>query len=212
MLRSRALPVHPHPSPQDLIYPLASPPGPDHAKGLRQSVLRPLGAAIALTVAASQYPLDTIWTLDDCGMLAEVVVSGSKPRILSAPNRLSYPREEPTVPIAPSAWNRINDVLRNAAADGRRMLYEFEVYQILAELGLQVPRFAFVRVPLEVDAALLGRVGGKLVVKVVSPQIAHKQRVRGVKRAAVQGNRRYRQQVRRQDRRPAGLLRAGSRD
>ena len=85
------------------------------------------------------------------------------------------------MPIPPSAWNRIDDVLRTAAADGRRMLYEFEVYQILTELGLHVPRFAFVRDPREVDAALVGRVGGKLVVKVVSPQIAHKQRVGGVK-------------------------------
>lgn len=85
------------------------------------------------------------------------------------------------MPISHSAWNRINDVLRNAAADGRRILYEFEVYQILAELGLQAPRFAFVRDPREVDTALLGRIGGKLVIKVVSPQIAHKQRAGGVK-------------------------------
>ncbi len=71
--------------------------------------------------------------------------------------------------------------MRTAAADGRRALYEFEVYQVLAELGLQVPRWVFVNDPREVNAARLAPLGRKLVVKVVSPQIAHKQRVGGVK-------------------------------
>ena len=77
---------------------------------------------------------------------------------------------------------RINRVFAEAWAEGRGVLYEFEVYRILERLGLGVPDFQFVTDPRTVDERLLQRFGRQLMVKIVSPQIAHKQKVGGVKR------------------------------
>ena len=76
----------------------------------------------------------------------------------------------------------IEAVFEAAVADGRRMLYEFEVYAVLEALGLSVPQFAFVRDVHEVDEKLLKRFHGGAVVKVVSPDLAHKSKYGGVKR------------------------------
>lgn len=75
----------------------------------------------------------------------------------------------------------IDEVFRQAHAEGRSLLYEHEVYRILALIGLEVPRFVMVGDPAEVDARLLGRFGQDIVVKIVSPQIPHKQKLGGVK-------------------------------
>jgi len=76
----------------------------------------------------------------------------------------------------------IEDIFRGAVAAGRRMLYEFEVYGVLEALGLSVPHYAFVRDVTEVNEALLKRFHGGAVVKVVSPDLAHKSKYGGVKR------------------------------
>jgi acyl-CoA synthetase (NDP forming) len=61
-------------------------------------------------------------------------------------------------------------------------LYEFEVYQILTEIGLEAPRFIFLEDPQQLTSGLLGKFGQDIVVKIVSPQIAHKQVLGGVKK------------------------------
>ena len=76
----------------------------------------------------------------------------------------------------------VEQVFARAVAQGRRVLYEFEVYEILRALNLSVPLSAFVRDVHEVDDALLKRFSGSAVVKVVSPDLAHKSKYGGVKR------------------------------
>ncbi len=76
----------------------------------------------------------------------------------------------------------VEQVFARAVAQGRRVLYEFEVYDILRALNLSVPQSAFVRDVHEVDDALLKRFSGSAVVKVVSPDLAHKSKYGGVKR------------------------------
>jgi acyl-CoA synthetase (NDP forming) len=86
--------------------------------------------------------------------------------------------------IDPSAMNAI---LEAAAAEGRDSLLEHEVYALLTAAGCRVPRFRFLPPNEEPDAAALRELageGGELVVKVVSPAIAHKTDVGGVARAA----------------------------
>lgn len=76
---------------------------------------------------------------------------------------------------------KINQIFRNAYTNGRNMLYEFEVYQILKEIGLQVPEFEFIQTPEQVNEKMLEKFNHAIVVKIVSPQIAHKQKLGGVK-------------------------------
>jgi 3-hydroxypropionyl-CoA synthetase (ADP-forming) len=76
----------------------------------------------------------------------------------------------------------INQIFKNAANEGRNSLYEFEVYQILEQVGLNAPRFAFIDNPQVIDQNLLEKFGPDIVIKIVSPQIAHKQVVGGVKK------------------------------
>jgi 3-hydroxypropionyl-CoA synthetase (ADP-forming) len=76
---------------------------------------------------------------------------------------------------------KINEILRKANADSRCMLYEHEIYGILKELKLEVPRHVFVTNPAQIDETLLKPFTRAMVVKVVSPQIAHKQKLGGVK-------------------------------
>jgi hypothetical protein len=77
---------------------------------------------------------------------------------------------------------KIEQVFALAVSQGRRMLYEFEVYAVLEALGLSAPRFAYVREIHEVDDALLKRFSGQAVVKIVCPDLAHKSKYGGVKR------------------------------
>jgi acyl-CoA synthetase (NDP forming) len=65
--------------------------------------------------------------------------------------------------------------LDGARSEGRSSLYEHEVYGILSCLGLTVPLFHFVRDPREVNEAGLRKIGPTLVVKIVSPDVPHKQ-------------------------------------
>jgi acyl-CoA synthetase (NDP forming) len=79
---------------------------------------------------------------------------------------------------------RIDAVFEKAAAEGRRGLNEAEVYRILEALGLRTPRHVFVADPAAVDASLLAPFGGKAILKIVSPDIAHKSKLGGVRKVA----------------------------
>ena len=81
-----------------------------------------------------------------------------------------------------AATDRIDQIFQTAWDDGRQVLYESEIYQILHSIGLDVPKFSFIHEPAEVTAELLKQFDRELVVKVVSPQIAHKQKLGGVKK------------------------------
>lgn len=74
----------------------------------------------------------------------------------------------------------ISDIFKGAAADNRRTLYEFEVYQILRTAGLQVPVFKFITDSEEVDNQFLSDFGEKVVCKIVSNEVSHKQKLGGV--------------------------------
>ncbi len=76
----------------------------------------------------------------------------------------------------------INGVFRAARRAGRVTLHEHEVYEILKRIGLSTPKYAFIQEPGEADDALLRRFGRHVVLKVVSPEIAHKGKLGGVKR------------------------------
>jgi acyl-CoA synthetase (NDP forming) len=82
------------------------------------------------------------------------------------------------------AAGRIDEVLATAAREGRWSLYEHEVYAILSSLGLTVPRFLFVRDVGEVGENALRGFGHTVIVKIVSPDIPHKQKLGGVKKVS----------------------------
>ncbi len=75
----------------------------------------------------------------------------------------------------------VQGIMARAAQEGRQVLFEFEVYQILEEIGIQVPRHVFVASPEELELSALEDFGSDVVLKIVSPQIAHKQKLGGVK-------------------------------
>lgn len=75
---------------------------------------------------------------------------------------------------------KINAVFAGAMADQRQTLYEYEVYEILQYLGLSVPAYCVAASPAAVTDAALAPFGDRLVLKVISPDIAHKQKVGGV--------------------------------
>jgi acyl-CoA synthetase (NDP forming) len=77
---------------------------------------------------------------------------------------------------------RIDGILAHAQGQGRGILYEHEVYGVLAAIGLGVPRHRFVRDAREVTAEVLGSLGQTVMVKVVSSGVPHKQRLGGVRR------------------------------
>ncbi|MCX7748746.1 MAG: acetate--CoA ligase family protein [Clostridia bacterium] len=75
----------------------------------------------------------------------------------------------------------INSILREAYLEERNTLFEYEVYKILKCMGLEVPEFILVEDPLEVNAKMLKNFEHDIVVKIISPQISHKQKLGGVK-------------------------------
>ncbi len=77
---------------------------------------------------------------------------------------------------------RVEAVIAGAAAAGRRQLYEHEVYAVLGELGLSTPRHVLASGEADITPATLGQFGSeRIVVKVVSPDAPHKQKLGGVK-------------------------------
>jgi acyl-CoA synthetase (NDP forming) len=87
----------------------------------------------------------------------------------------------PPAPKTTDRFRRIDEILRRAHADGRTFLYEFEVYRILLCMGLNAPSQVHIPNLESFDPDLLRLIpGDEVVVKVVSPDIAHKSDVGGV--------------------------------
>ncbi len=78
--------------------------------------------------------------------------------------------------------DRIDDVFAQAVKDGRRSLYEFEVYAILEALSINVPQYAFVRDVNEVTPQMIKKFQNGAFIKIVSRDIAHKSKIGGVRR------------------------------
>ncbi len=73
-------------------------------------------------------------------------------------------------------------LIAQALAEGRAVLFEHELYALLAEQGLAVPRHRFLPADLPLtEAALADFAGGPAVLKIVSPRIVHKSDVGGVR-------------------------------
>jgi len=69
-----------------------------------------------------------------------------------------------------------------AAASGRTVLLESEVYDLVAGAGIAVPRHRLVAAPDEIDAATSEALGSdEAVVKIASPDLLHKSDVAGVR-------------------------------
>ncbi|HHU60686.1 MAG TPA: hypothetical protein GXZ55_01825 [Natronincola sp.] len=76
---------------------------------------------------------------------------------------------------------QIDKVFADAWEGGRNTLYEHEVYEILKNIGIAVPQYIFVRNYESINEKLLRQFRHEVMIKVVSPDIAHKQKVGGVK-------------------------------
>jgi 3-hydroxypropionyl-CoA synthetase (ADP-forming) len=77
---------------------------------------------------------------------------------------------------------KIETILGNAHGDGREQLFEHEVYSILSHLGITTPTHSFVRHEEEITGETLSGFGSsRIVLKVVSRHITHKQKAGGVK-------------------------------
>ena len=78
-------------------------------------------------------------------------------------------------------FEKINDVFRGAENEGRRFLLEHEVYQILEQVGIEIPRFLFVKKGQKITQEECDKFKKfALVVKVVNPFIVHKTDVGGI--------------------------------
>ena len=80
-------------------------------------------------------------------------------------------------------WQKeVNGILSEAFRRGRSQLYEHEVYRILSSLDIRTPVWEFITSPEEITRELLSRFGSsRVVLKVVSPEVAHKEKLGGVK-------------------------------
>lgn len=85
--------------------------------------------------------------------------------------------------ISEEAKIMVNNIFDKAYGQGRNMLYEYEVYDLLKSIGLQVPKYQFVQSEEELSSEMLSQFGSDLIIKIVSPDIAHKQKLGGVKKA-----------------------------
>lgn len=84
-----------------------------------------------------------------------------------------------TDPATHPAAARLADLLARVRADGRTQLLEHEAMQVAAELGLRLPHHAVVAGP-EAPLDLAAFPGDKVVVKVLSKDVAHKTELGGV--------------------------------
>lgn len=78
-------------------------------------------------------------------------------------------------------WKRSIRIFERAEGEGRDFLLEPEVYEVLKDAGIAVPRHVFVRAGKAVTRTeLKGLRAGAVVIKIVSPLIIHKSDVGGV--------------------------------
>lgn len=83
--------------------------------------------------------------------------------------------------LDPKVEQKINTVFETALAAGRQTLYEFEVYEILQALGLQVPKYLYITDPKTLSEDQLAPFLPRAVLKIVSANISHKSKLGGVK-------------------------------
>jgi acyl-CoA synthetase (NDP forming) len=85
----------------------------------------------------------------------------------------------------PAEWRaRVERVLAQAHGQGRTRLYEHEVYEVLSIIGLETPVCHKVTDETEVTRSTLAAIpSDRVVIKVVSPELAHKQKAGGVRMA-----------------------------
>lgn len=76
---------------------------------------------------------------------------------------------------------KIDTIFFNAVKEQRNTLFEHEVYQILKYIGLKTPKFIFIQNPEIITDDLMKNFSSKVMVKIVSSQISHKQKLGGVK-------------------------------
>ncbi len=85
-------------------------------------------------------------------------------------------------PLAPQTGAIIDRILNDAAADGRRTLFEHEVYRILQTLGLKTPRFVMLRESRAIGPQTLSQfAGARIVMKIAAADITHKMAVGGIR-------------------------------
>ncbi len=79
-------------------------------------------------------------------------------------------------------FSSIEELLEQAAVEGRDFLYEGEVYKVLQLSGLRTPKADFVPKGEDIDPHLLQQYpGNRVVLKIVSDTISHKTEVGGVR-------------------------------
>jgi len=78
--------------------------------------------------------------------------------------------------------NNIENILINAKDQNRNILFEHEVYYILHESGIKTPAHILIKNENDITNSILSMFGSeKIVLKVVSKEITHKQKSGGVK-------------------------------
>jgi acyl-CoA synthetase (NDP forming) len=76
----------------------------------------------------------------------------------------------------------VESILEAAAAEDRQQLYEYEVYEILTVLGIKTPTYIIARDAADITHSTLAVFPTeRIVLKVISSQIAHKQKAGGIK-------------------------------
>ncbi len=83
--------------------------------------------------------------------------------------------------LQPHVVAKIDEIFKEALDKGRTILFEHEVYKMLSFVGLETPKFVIVANEREVNEGLIKQFHGKMVVKVVSQDLPHKQKYGGVK-------------------------------
>ncbi len=86
--------------------------------------------------------------------------------------------------LSSTAKAKIDGILECAGRERRKSLFEHEVYGVLSALDLCVPKFLFIRDAAEVTEQELRGFGHSLILKIVSPDIPHKQKLGGVKKVS----------------------------
>ncbi|MCE5315846.1 MAG: acetate--CoA ligase family protein [Parachlamydia sp.] len=80
-------------------------------------------------------------------------------------------------------WKKkVDTILQGCRGEGRTQLFAHEVYAILDCVGIKTPSRVVVKNPDEVNRSVMASFGSsKIVIKVISSGIAHKQKLGGVK-------------------------------
>lgn len=84
--------------------------------------------------------------------------------------------------ITNDALKSIDVIFDNAYSENRTTLFEHEVYEILSCAGMDIPKYDFIQSSSQVTAEMLAKYNGDIIIKIVSQNIAHKQKIGGVQK------------------------------